>query len=41
MVMLHPAYLLRRPQEKRLAWADLLLAASKLDALGVERRPAP
>ncbi|MGE3867849.1 MAG: uracil-DNA glycosylase, partial [Hyphomonadaceae bacterium] len=24
MVMLHPAYLLRRPQEKRLAWADLL-----------------
>jgi DNA polymerase len=23
MVMLHPAYLLRRPQEKALAWADL------------------
>jgi DNA polymerase len=41
MVMLHPAYLLRRPQEKRLAWADLLLAAAKLDALGVERGSAP
>lgn len=37
MVMLHPAYLLRRPQEKRLAWTDLLLAESWLDELGVKR----
>ncbi|HYD86467.1 MAG TPA: uracil-DNA glycosylase [Vitreimonas sp.] len=37
MVMLHPAYLLRRPQEKRLAWADLLAAESWLDELGVAR----
>lgn len=39
MVMLHPAYLLRRPQEKRLAWADLLRLESRLDALGIARRP--
>jgi DNA polymerase len=38
MVMLHPAYLLRQPQQKRLAWADLLLADAWLDELGVERR---
>lgn len=37
MVMLHPAYLLRRPQEKRLAWADLLLMETWLDELGVAR----
>jgi len=39
MVMLHPAYLLRRPQDKRLAWADLLRLESRLDALGVVRGP--
>lgn len=39
MVMLHPAYLLRRPQEKRLAWADLLRLENRLDALGVARGP--
>jgi DNA polymerase len=39
MVMLHPAYLLRRPQDKRLAWMDLLAFASWADELGVERRP--
>ena len=39
MVMLHPAYLLRRPQEKRLAWADLLLLEAWLDQLGVARNP--
>ncbi len=39
MVMLHPAYLLRQPQQKRLAWNDLLLAETWLDELGVERAP--
>lgn len=37
MAMLHPAYLLRRPQDKRLAWADLLALESWLDELGVKR----
>jgi DNA polymerase len=37
MVMLHPAYLLRQPQQKRLAWADLLMAEAWLNELGVER----
>jgi DNA polymerase len=41
MVMLHPAYLLRQPQQKRLAWADLLLTEAWLDDLGVVRSPAP
>ncbi|MBS0385359.1 MAG: uracil-DNA glycosylase [Proteobacteria bacterium] len=36
MVMLHPAYLLRQPQHKRLAWADLLAAEAWLKELGVE-----
>jgi len=36
MVMLHPAYLLRQPQQKRLAWADLLAAEAWLKELGVE-----
>jgi DNA polymerase len=35
MVMLHPAYLLRQPQQKRLAWADLLAAETWLNELGV------
>jgi DNA polymerase len=38
LVMLHPAYLLRQPQQKRLAWADLLLAESWLRELGVLAR---
>ncbi len=37
MVMLHPAYLLRRPQEKRVAWADLLLLEAWLGELKVSR----
>jgi uracil-DNA glycosylase family 4 len=37
MVMLHPAYLLRQPQQKRLAWTDLLTAEAWLDELGVKR----
>jgi DNA polymerase len=41
MVMLHPAYLLRQPQQKRLAWADLLLAETWLDELGVVRAARP
>lgn len=41
MVMLHPAYLLRRPNEKRLAWGDLLLAEAWLDELGVKRVSNP
>jgi len=41
MVMLHPAYLLRQPQQKRLAWADLLLAETWLDELGVARASRP
>jgi len=41
IVMLHPAYLLRQPQQKRLAWADLLLAESWLDELGVARVSQP
>jgi DNA polymerase len=35
MVMLHPAYLLRQPQQKRLAWSDLQAARTWLDELGV------
>ncbi|MGD9981662.1 MAG: uracil-DNA glycosylase family protein [Hyphomonadaceae bacterium] len=41
MVMLHPAYLLRQPQQKRLAWADLLLAEAWLEELGVARSAHP
>jgi DNA polymerase len=37
MVMLHPAYLLRRPQEKRLAWSDLLMLEAWADELGAAR----
>lgn len=41
MVMLHPAYLLRQPQQKRLAWADLLLAEAWLEELGLARGAHP
>jgi len=41
LVMLHPAYLLRRPQEKRLAWADLLKLEAWADELGLERQTRP
>ena len=41
MVMLHPAYLLRQPQQKRVAWADLLLAETWLEELGVQRTSHP
>jgi DNA polymerase len=39
MVMLHPAYLLRQPRQKKLAWADLLAAETWLTELGVARLP--
>jgi DNA polymerase len=41
MVMLHPAYLLRQPQQKRLAWADLLSTETWLDEMGVARAARP
>ncbi len=41
LVMLHPAYLLRQPQQKRLAWADLLLAETWLEELGLARVSHP
>jgi DNA polymerase len=34
LAMLHPAYLLRQPAHKRLAWADLRALASELKAAG-------
>ncbi len=34
--MLHPAYLLRRPQDKSRAWRDLLLVQARLAEMGVE-----
>jgi DNA polymerase len=39
MVMLHPAYLLRRPQEKRLAWADLLFLEAWAKEQGLDLGP--
>lgn len=41
MVMLHPAYLLRRPQEKKLAWGDLLLLEAWLEQLKFSRAQHP
>ncbi|MGE3143242.1 MAG: uracil-DNA glycosylase family protein [Hyphomonadaceae bacterium] len=41
LVMLHPAYLLRRPQEKRLAWADLLMLDAWAEELGLQRGARP
>ncbi len=39
---LHPAYLLRQPAQKRLAWRDLLSVQDKLRELGLAPpRPAP
>ncbi|MBI1186311.1 MAG: uracil-DNA glycosylase [Alphaproteobacteria bacterium] len=37
IVILHPAYLLRQPQQKRLAWADLLALETWLEELGIAR----
>jgi DNA polymerase len=41
MAMLHPAYLLRRPQDKRMAWTDMLALEAWLDELGVKRGARP
>ncbi len=38
MPTLHPAYLLRRPIDKRLAWRDLQAIASRIETLGIEIR---
>lgn len=37
--LLHPAYLLRRPQDKAKAWDDLLVIAALCDELGIKRGP--
>lgn len=34
--MLHPAYLLRRPEDKSRAWRDLLLVKARLDEMGIK-----
>lgn len=34
--ILHPAYLLRRPQDKSRAWRDLLMVQARLEELGVK-----
>ena len=33
---LHPAFLLRQPQAKRVVWADMLSLAARLDTAQVE-----
>jgi uracil-DNA glycosylase family 4 len=38
--LLHPAYLLRRPEDKAKAWEDLLTIAALCDELGIRREPA-
>ncbi len=40
MPMLHPAYLLRQPAHKKLAWRDLIALRKALDADAGRRRPA-
>jgi DNA polymerase len=34
MPMVHPAYLLRQPEAKREAWADLLSLRARLEGMG-------
>lgn len=41
MPVLHPAYLLRRPIDKRLAWRDLQEISAKVNLLGLLERRAP
>jgi len=38
--LLHPAYLLRRPEDKAKAWDDLRTIATICDELGIKRSPA-
>jgi DNA polymerase len=35
MPTLHPAYLLRQPAHKKLAWRDLQAIAEKIESLGL------
>jgi DNA polymerase len=39
MPTLHPAYLLRQPSHKKLAWRDLQAFERKIAALGLLERP--
>jgi DNA polymerase len=41
MATLHPAYLLRQPAHKKLAWRDLQAAENKMAALGLLEKTAP
>ncbi len=38
-VIFHPAYLLRQPMQKKLAWRDLLALSQELRRLGIETGP--
>jgi len=40
MPSLHPAYLLRQPAHKKLAWRDLQAVRDKMQVLGLPRNPA-
>jgi DNA polymerase len=40
MPTLHPAYLLRRPADKKLAWRDLQAIADRINALGLREAAA-
>ncbi len=40
IAILHPAYLLRRPQDKARAWTDLLSLEAKLTQLGIALTPS-
>lgn len=41
MATLHPAYLLRQPAHKKLAWRDLQAAEQKMITLGLLEKPGP
>jgi DNA polymerase len=40
MPTLHPAYLLRQPAHKKLAWRDLQAVTAKMEELGLALPPA-
>jgi DNA polymerase len=40
MPTLHPAYLLRQPAHKKLAWRDLQSLAARMEELGLPNRAA-
>jgi len=37
--LFHPAYLLRQPAQKRLAWRDLLMLKARIAAEGLSAGP--